>query len=77
MKLHANAALSSRQRERMVSRVLEHGWALTRAAEAAEVSERTCSKWVARYRVEAQAGSSTALRRPRRRPTAPTSDASR
>jgi transposase InsO family protein len=56
MKLHANAALSLRQRERMVLRVLERGWSLTQAAEAAEVSERTCSKWVARYRADGQLG---------------------
>jgi transposase InsO family protein/transposase len=56
MKLHANAALSLRQRERMVSRVIEHGWSLAKAAEAAEVSERTCSKWVARYRAEGELG---------------------
>src|SRR3954470_19296917 len=56
MKLHANAALSLKQRERMVLRVLEHGWSLTKAAEAAEVSGRTCSKWVARYRHEGPAG---------------------
>src|SRR5689334_8553476 len=56
MKLHANAALSLRQRERMVLRVVEHGWSLTKAAAAAEVSERTCSKWVARYRAEGAGG---------------------
>src|SRR5215217_1370710 len=56
MKLHANAALSLRQRERMVSRVIEHGWSLATAAEAAEVSERTCSKWVTRYRAEGKLG---------------------
>src|SRR3954447_2368389 len=56
MKLHANAALSLKQRERMVLRVIEHGWSLTKAAEAAEVSGRTCSKWVARYRQEGLAG---------------------
>jgi transposase len=48
MKLHANAALSLRQRERMARRVVELGWSLTEAAAAAEVSERTCSKWVRR-----------------------------
>ena len=42
MKLHANAALSLRQRRRMVLRVVEEGWSLTKAAAAAEVSERTC-----------------------------------
>ena len=56
MKLHANAALSLRQRERMVRRVLEQGWSITKAAEAAEVSDQTCSKWVRRYRAEGSAG---------------------
>ena len=56
MKLHANAALSLRQRERMARRVVEQGWSLTQAAEAAEVSDRTCSKWVGRYRAEGRAG---------------------
>jgi len=33
----------------MVRRVVEQGWSLTQAAAVAEVSERTCSKWVARW----------------------------
>jgi transposase InsO family protein len=40
----------------MVRRVLEHGWSLTAAAEAAGVSERTCARWVARYRGEGEMG---------------------
>jgi transposase InsO family protein len=56
MKLHANAALSLNQRRRMVGRVVGQGWSLTKAAEAAEVSERTCAKWVARYRARGEAG---------------------
>jgi transposase InsO family protein len=56
MQLHANAALSLNQRRRMVGRVIEHGWSLTRAAEAAEVSDRTCAKWVARYRAHGEVG---------------------
>jgi transposase InsO family protein len=40
----------------MARRVVELGWSLTKAAAAAEVSERTCSKWVARYRAEGMAG---------------------
>jgi transposase len=56
MKLHANAALSLNQRRRMVGRVVGQGWSLTKAAEAAEVSERTCAKWVARYRAHGEAG---------------------
>jgi transposase InsO family protein len=56
MRLHANAALSLNQRRRMVLRVLEQGWALTSAAAAAEVSGRTCSKWVRRYLAEGELG---------------------
>jgi transposase InsO family protein len=56
MRLHANAALSLKQRERMARRVVEQGWSITKAAAAAEVSGRTCSKWVARFRVEGVAG---------------------
>jgi transposase InsO family protein len=56
MQLHANAALSLNQRRRMVGRVIEQGWSLTKAAEAAEVSDRTCSKWVARYRAQGEVG---------------------
>jgi transposase InsO family protein len=56
MKLHANAALSLNQRRRMVGRVVEQGWSIAKAAEAAEVSGRTCSKWVRRYRAEGEAG---------------------
>jgi transposase InsO family protein len=56
MRLHANAALSLTQRRRMARRVVEQGWSITKAAEAAEVSDRTCSKWVARYRAEGEPG---------------------
>ena len=70
MKLHANAALSLNQRRRMVARVVEQGWSLAKAAEAAEVSERTCSKWVARYRPRARPGCSIARRRRGRSRTA-------
>jgi transposase len=66
MKLHANAALSFRQRERMVLRVVEQGWPIAKAAEAAEVSGRTCSKWVVRYRAEGLAGLADRSSAPRR-----------
>lgn len=56
MKLHGNAALSFRQRERMVRRVVDQGWSVREAALAAEVSARTAGKWVARYRSEGDAG---------------------
>jgi transposase InsO family protein len=56
MKLHANAALSLTQRRRMVLRVLEQGWSVKAAAAAAETSEKTCGKWVSRYRVARESG---------------------
>lgn len=56
MKLHANAALSLRQRRRMVRCVVEEGWTLRRAAEAFNTSPRTCGKWVARYRAHHESG---------------------
>jgi len=56
MKVHANAPLGPKGRATMVLRVLEQEWSLAEAAEAAGVSERTCSKWVARYRAEGEPG---------------------
>jgi transposase InsO family protein len=56
MKIHANAPFGPKGRLTMVRRVLEQGWSLTEAAEAAGVSERTARKWVGRYRAEGKAG---------------------
>ena len=56
MKLHANAALSLNKRRRLAQRVGEQGWSLTKAAEAAEVSEPTARKWVGRWAAEGEAG---------------------
>jgi transposase InsO family protein len=56
MKLHANAALSLRQRRRMVCRVVEDGWTFKQAAEAFNTSSKTCGKWVSRYRTEGECG---------------------
>jgi transposase InsO family protein len=50
MDLHANAALSCRGRRELARRVVEEGWTLTAAAEAAGVSVRCARKWVGRYR---------------------------
>ena len=47
MKLHGNAALSLKVARRMVASVVEQDRSITEAAEAAGVSDRTCSKWVA------------------------------
>jgi transposase InsO family protein len=56
MKLHGNARLSPKGRLLLAGRVLDDGWSLAAAAEAAGVSERTAGKWVARYRAEGEAG---------------------
>jgi transposase InsO family protein len=56
MKLHRNAKLSVKGRELLVDRVENVGWLLTKAAEAAGVSDRTASKWLARYRAEGADG---------------------
>jgi transposase InsO family protein len=50
MDLHGNAALSWRGRRELARRVVEQGWTLTAAAEAAGVSVRCARKWVGRYR---------------------------
>jgi transposase len=49
VKLHANAPFAPKGRLTMVLRVVEEGWSLARATEAAGVSDRTCRKWVTRY----------------------------
>jgi transposase InsO family protein len=56
MKLHANAALSLKKRRVLAQRVVEAGWTLTQAAEAAEVSVRCARKWAGRYRAEGELG---------------------
>jgi transposase len=50
MDLHGNAALSWSGRRGLARRVVEDGWTLRAAAEAAGVSVRCASKWVGRYR---------------------------
>jgi transposase len=56
MKLHANAALSLKGRRLLCRRVVDEGWTLTKAAEAAEVSVRCARKWVVRYLAEGELG---------------------
>jgi transposase InsO family protein len=56
MKLHANAKLGPKGRLVICRRVIEQGWSLAEAAEAAGVSERTAGKWTRRYRAEGEAG---------------------
>jgi transposase len=77
MQLHANARTCPNSRARMARRVIEEGWSLAAAAEAAGVSERTAAKWVARFRSEGRRGPSTAPRRRGDGPPAPRLSASR
>ncbi len=52
MNVHGNARTCPHSRRLLVERVLEQGWTLAAAAEAAGVSVRTVSKWLARFRLE-------------------------
>jgi transposase len=66
MKLHGNAALSWSGRRRLAERVVEAGWTLRAAAEAADVSVRCARKWVGRYRAEGERGLRDRSSAPRR-----------
>jgi transposase len=65
MNLHANAALSWTGRRRLCELVVDQGWTVTAAAQAAGVSVRCARKWVGRYRVEGVAGLSDRSSAPR------------
>src|SRR3954467_11689865 len=66
MKLHRNAALSWQGRRRLVRLVVEQGWTLTAAAEAAGVRGRCARKWSGRYRSEGELGLHDRSSAPRR-----------
>lgn len=57
MNIHKNARMTVHGRALLVSRILDAGWRVAVAAEAAGVSERAAYKWLARYR----AGGAAAL----------------
>ena len=71
MQLHANARTCPNSRRLLVERI-DAGWSLAEAAEAAGVSDRTASKWRARWRAEGELGlldrSSAPKRVPHRTP---------
>jgi transposase InsO family protein len=56
MNVHGNARSCPHSRRLLVERVVERGWTLAAAAEAAGVSVRTVSKWLARFRAEGADG---------------------
>ena len=66
MNLHANAALSWTGRRRLCALVVEQGWTVTAAADAAGVSVRCARKWVGRYRQEGLSGLCDRSSAPRR-----------
>ena len=72
MKIHANAKSCPQSRRLLVRRIEEEGWPLMKAAEAAGISGRSASKWLARWRSEGEAGlldrSSAPKRIPHRTP---------
>src|SRR5436305_5647703 len=68
MKLHGNARTCPNSRGLLVDRVLEQGWSVRSAAEAAGVTERTVYRWVARWREEGWAGLRDRSSRPHRSP---------
>jgi transposase InsO family protein len=68
MRLHGNARSCPNSRRLVVARVLERGWSVTAAAEAAGVTERTVWRWLRRWRAEGEAGVRDRSSRPRRSP---------
>ena len=74
MEIHANAPLGPKGRAIMVRRVVDRGWSLTEAAEAAGVSERTARTWRDRYLAEGDAGLWDRSSAPRSQPGATPED---
>lgn len=66
MDIHKNARLTPYSRALLIARVVEHGWSVPRASEAAGVSERSGWKWLKRYREEGPDGLRDRSSRPRR-----------
>ena len=66
--LHANAALTPRQRLRMARLVVEENWPKSRAAEVFGVAWTTADRWAERYRTEGKAGMADRSSRPHHSP---------
>ena len=65
---HARAALNPAGRLKIAQLVVDDGWMQARVAERFQVARGTVSKWVARYRVEGEAGLMDRSSRPLRSP---------
>lgn len=70
MNSHKHARLTPKGRALLVSRVLELGWTVVRAAEAVGVSRRTAYKWLARFKAEGGTGLVDRSSRPHVSPSA-------
>lgn len=70
MNSHKHARLTPKGRALLVNRVLEQGWSVAAASQAAGVSERTGFKWLARFKAEGLAGLADRSSRPKRCPGA-------
>jgi transposase InsO family protein len=70
MNSHKHARLTFKGRALLVSRVLEEGWTVAQASQAAGVSKRTGFKWLARFRSEGSAGLADRSSCPARSPRA-------
>lgn len=69
---HGSARLSVHSRHLIAVRVLDEGWSLTAAADAAGVCRQTATKWVDRFVHEGEAGLRDRTTRPHRcRPMVP------
>jgi transposase InsO family protein len=68
MNSHKHARLTAKGRALLVGRVLDEGWSVGAASEAAGVSKRTGFKWLARFRSEGPAGLADRSSRPLRSP---------
>jgi len=66
--VHQNARMTIRGRALMIRRIETEGWRVGSAAAAHGVSARTAYKWLARHRVEGEAGLVDRRSRPRRSP---------
>lgn len=70
MNSHKHARLTPRGRALLVSRVVELGWTVAAASQAAGISCRTGYKWLARFKAEGPDGLLDRSSRPRRLPRA-------
>jgi len=70
MNSHKHARLTPMGRALLVSRVLELGWTVAAASQAAGISCRTGYKWLARFKAEGPSGLLDRSSRPRRIPRA-------